>query len=128
MDAHTKEPWKIRSSPMDSRLYIYAEDRRGEIPIAQTSSNTSPVTMDMRRSGETEANARRIVACVNTCAGIPTDALERKGLPLYMHDTLTEQRDELLAIVIRYRNETPLGHQPHMIADLADAAIAKVKS
>lgn len=36
------------------------------------------------------------------------------------------KRDELLALVIRYRNETPLGHQPHMIAELADAAIAKV--
>jgi hypothetical protein len=31
----------------------------------------------------------------------------------------------LLELVIRYRNETPLGHQPHMIAHLADAAIAK---
>ena len=37
------------------------------------------------------------------------------------------ERDELLALVIRYRKETPLGHQPHMIAHLADAAIAKVR-
>lgn len=26
----------------------------------------------------------------------------------------------------RYRNETPLGHQPHMIADEADAALAQL--
>lgn len=41
---------------------------------------------------------------------------------------MERQRDELLALVMRYRNETPLGHQPYMIAELADAAIAKVKS
>lgn len=32
---------------------------------------------------------------------------------------------ELLRLVKRYRAETPLGHQPHMIAHEADAAIAK---
>ena len=32
---------------------------------------------------------------------------------------------ELLALVKRYRAETPLGHQPHMIAHEADAVIAK---
>lgn len=32
---------------------------------------------------------------------------------------------ELLALLIRYRRETPLGHQPHMIAHEADEAIAK---
>ena len=30
----------------------------------------------------------------------------------------------LLALLRRYRTETPLGHQPHMIAEQADAAIA----
>lgn len=33
---------------------------------------------------------------------------------------------ELLSLVIRYRNETPLGNQPHMIAHEADKVIAKV--
>ena len=32
---------------------------------------------------------------------------------------------ELVELVKRYRNETPLGHQPYMIADKADDAIAK---
>ena len=40
---------------------------------------------------------------------------------------IAAERDELLALVIRYRKETPLGHQPHMIAHLADEAIAKVR-
>lgn len=39
--------------------------------------------------------------------------------------SLTSQRDSLLSLVKRYRNETPLGHQPHMIAIEADVLIAK---
>ena len=38
---------------------------------------------------------------------------------------LHEVNAELMALLIRYRKETPLGNQPHMIAHLADAAIAK---
>ena len=33
--------------------------------------------------------------------------------------------DELLALLKRYRTETPLGHQPHMLAHEVDEAIAK---
>lgn len=40
-------------------------------------------------------------------------------------EQLEAERAELLALVIRYRKETPLGHQPHMIAHLADEAIAR---
>ena len=40
---------------------------------------------------------------------------------------LHEVNQELLGLVKRYRKETPLGHQPHMIAHLADDAIAKAQ-
>lgn len=40
---------------------------------------------------------------------------------------LHEVNQELLRLVKRYRAETPLGHQPHMIAHEADAAIAKAQ-
>lgn len=36
---------------------------------------------------------------------------------------LADAHDKMLALLVRYRNETPLGHQPHMIAYEADAAI-----
>ena len=35
---------------------------------------------------------------------------------------------DLLAMVKRYRKETPLGNQPHMIAGLADDIIAEVEA
>ena len=56
------------------------------------------------------------------------DAVQRALAAQCKHTKdLEAERDELLALVIRYRKETPLGHQPHMIAHLADAAIAKVR-
>ena len=42
-------------------------------------------------------------------------------------NTIREERDELLALLERYRNETPVGHQPHMICHVVDAAISRVK-
>ncbi|CAJ1837352.1 MULTISPECIES: hypothetical protein [Aeromonas] len=48
---------------------------------------------------DTKDNARRIVACVNACRGLPTDELEQKGLVAAVGTQLLEadqQRDELL--------------------------------
>ncbi len=38
---------------------------------------------------------------------------------------LERENKELRALVYRYRHETILGHQPHMIAHLADAILEK---
>lgn len=50
---------------------------------------------------ETKANARRIVACVNTCEGISTDLLENDptSCATWIDDIakLVQQRDELAA-------------------------------
>ena len=75
---HTQEPWS------------YGEDNDGwyvekdGLQIAH---------------GLTEEDARRIVACVNACAGLPTEVLERYKLGVIGVDyKLTkQQRDELLA-------------------------------
>ena len=40
---------------------------------------------------------------------------------------LKAQRDALAALLKRYRNETPLGHQPHMIAREVDAVLATLE-
>lgn len=37
--------------------------------------------------------------------------------------SLRARVEVLVDLLARYRNETPLGHQPHMIAHVADAAI-----
>lgn len=48
---------------------------------------------------------------------------ELQGLCLALASAL-EKRSALLT---RYRNETPLGHQPHMIAHEVDAALTPSK-
>ena len=78
--SHTKEPW-ITGRGLDSDK-IYALD-------------TALVAVSDKD------NARRIVACVNACAGIPTADLERSGnsvTPIFeMLIEARKQRDELLA-------------------------------
>lgn len=46
-----------------------------------------------------------------------------------LHDTrcleAADEIERLRNLVRRYRDETPLGHQPHMIAHKADAALGR---
>jgi len=66
MKQHTEEPWHV-DTPL-GHLSIFSAEGNCIIP-------TYP--------GIKAANARRIVACINACAGIPTEALEafaKKGI------------------------------------------------
>ncbi len=64
---HTKEPWEARRDP--SYYGIVSEVYAGDKFILGTGGVHSP--------SELEANTKRIVACVNACAGITTEALEK---------------------------------------------------
>lgn len=70
--AHTDEPWRVEQRMHDRERYweLYADDR----PIG-TIYGDNAVWLD-RESSE-GGNARRIVACVNSCKGWTTDTLER---------------------------------------------------
>ena len=83
---HTKEPWNGKNIPLTAS----ALERAGFYIVF----TNNPATKD-----EAEANARRIVACVNACEGIPTGVLEKQGMvPIEQvtHD-IERQRDKLLA-------------------------------
>lgn len=77
--SHTKEPWRVSGTG-----HLCAGDK--VIPY-----------------DDLKADARRIVACVNACAELPTEDLDRFGLGLIeklREDeafSLIKQRDELLA-------------------------------
>ena len=66
---HTKEPWEARSDP--SYYGIVSEVYAGDKFILGTGGVHSP--------SELEANTKRIVACVNACAGI-NDAVIEEGI------------------------------------------------
>lgn len=97
MSEHTKEPWIVAHG---SEKMVIANNRTPA--IAQTIGD------------DAIANARRIVACVNTCAGISTESLEQGGIGSLLSlgideqkrgDCAEHQRDKLLAALKYIANE-----------------------
>lgn len=85
---HTPEPWRANELQAD------IDGRNGEA-VAVCYCNDD-------NGDDAIANARRIVACVNSCAGIPTDWLESGTVGCLKNvrderDMYLKQRDELLA-------------------------------
>lgn len=84
-------------------------------------------------TANTEADARRLVACWNACDGISTEALESAGnafngwkLASYAMDDAKAQRDELLAALQNLIAWHDAEHNDNREAiDNARAAIAK---
>lgn len=94
MKQHNNEPW---------RAVEVTEDEDQLIKIrASNGANIARLWIDVddkHFSDEQRENARRIVACVNACRGLPTDELEQKGLVAAVGTQLLEadqQSDELL--------------------------------
>lgn len=73
MSEHTKEPWRMAEEVFDndgaSESVIRALDDRAAVAVTLDFGPNNP--------GMREANAKRIVACVNACAGIKTWYLEQ---------------------------------------------------
>lgn len=125
---HTPEPWewskhRFNSPPFEGTL-------EKECGIYPPLGESGPVAI---ASGE--ANARRIVACVNACAGLANEQLDRVVKnPLSSYRELMQQRDELLAALEKCRKELSAWMRDHgddiatqeAVAD-ARAAIAKAK-
>ena len=82
---HTKEPW------MCCDAEVLAGDKSDPVLICEC--DTNPYWKPYGTDGE--FNARRIVACVNACAGIPTEALE-KAQPGIIQDSLKLLCEKLL--------------------------------
>lgn len=95
MTQHTPEPWRVCEPPnndmitcdaVSGRYLVYCTRAGGQDGICKISEQ------------EQEANARRIVACVNACAGISTDTLIEYGDGnLEALFKMQQQRDELQA-------------------------------
>lgn len=103
MSEHTKEPWKY---------YELEDDRFGvKIPREKkTRYGAEPYAViggfEPEDRNEMKANARRIVACVNACAGIDDPELwvaqmmfmdSDHSASLEIIEELRQQRDDLLA-------------------------------
>lgn len=88
MSEHSPEPWVLKLADR-RREYgqeveeIFSPSVR-ERGAEQATDRDPIVETDSGYYGPTEADARRIVACVNACAGIPTEALERGALRAFL--------------------------------------------
>ena len=119
---HTKEPWVEIETECDV--------------IGSQTTNETGWLFQLRRCRpgfngqvgiEQEANARRIVACVNACEGIPTGVLEKQGMvPIEQvtHD-IEQQRDKLPAALTEIAELDILKY--HHAYAIAKGAIAEVK-
>ena len=110
---YTLEPWKSIEDQFHGEVLNFIGDKDG------------------RTIGEiyTKDDTRRIVACVNACAGLPTEVLERYKLGVIGVDykSTKQQRDELEA-ALRECREVLMHYQygGSSYKEPADKAIAKI--
>jgi hypothetical protein len=79
--SHTKEPWHTGGNG----TIIYDKDGWGIASATVFHGRNEPET--------SEENAKRIVACVNACAGIDTEIIERNQNKV---SVMLDQRDALM--------------------------------
>ncbi|MFQ2035205.1 hypothetical protein ACK35Y_20045 [Aeromonas veronii] len=89
---HTPEPWQVHQ---DASGDVFVSSAKTSFHIAEIGSEDDEAVIP---------DARRIVACVNACHGLPTEELEQKGLVAAVGTQLLDveqQRDELLSLAER---------------------------
>lgn len=87
---HTKEPWAVSKAKHMGGEYQIAV-------IAESRGDRSLVIhAEQGNEDQDDANARRIVACVNACAGIATHELELMVGALSIHNQITNTLPEKL--------------------------------
>ena len=128
MTQHTAEPWDLMPHGI-----IYG----GPVQQCANGSTKSQIAMtigaDFMAPGEQQANARRIVACVNICAGISTEDLEQHS-DIVSAQLATEHaqetlRDELAAALTKVTSDLfyqiEARHGPKTAAEYPSIAEAK---
>ena len=128
---HTPEPWRVFSHSW-SNTSVLADG----FDHAICGLDINHATEESQESDEAlmGANARRIVACVNACAGIPTEALE-DGSARAERDQLREMTGGTFYEIKKQRDELmkALEHQCEVLnrngysTNKAQEAIARVK-
>ena len=114
----TKGPWKTEREGINALI------RGGDATIVAVRHR---LPADVH-----EANARRIVACVNACEGISTENLEDNRpvkWVIQQYNNVVKQRDELLKALMLaesvYRQNCVNEGEPSSVLDAMQAAILK---
>jgi hypothetical protein len=106
MMEHTKEPWSLGKWIDDQERYIDAIQGDADLNFSKWEGLAVVFGSDDFSGGheKCEANARRIVACVNACKGLSTEAIETFGesIPggmVFYLEKANKDRDAALAMV-----------------------------
>ena len=94
MSEHTKEPWRLGRFTGPAS-YEEVRETVGNMDVV-VDTDIGPYVLaacNVNFPEDARANARRIVACVNACAGIPNGNLESGGVL----ETVIGERNKLLA-------------------------------
>lgn len=90
---HAKEPWFISKGIFVDGCIITSESRTGMVEICKIES----AYLDDEEKNDFEeeqiSNAKRIVTCINACAGLTHEQLEEGCI-----QSIIKQRDDLLNI------------------------------
>lgn len=129
MADYTPGPWHVDCDPTDPQEYqtlIAIPEGTYGTWVARTEHNWNEAEFGERRISwkEAQGNARRIVACVNACAGIPIEFLENGGVA-----KLVEALATIKAIPGNVDHDTPGGsNAAHarggMVMDMKNVAAA----
>jgi len=113
MKRHAPEPWRVVENPQGA-VFVYS----GDIPVCRVDllANAAHGTKPLE-------DARRIVACVNACRGIPTDVLD--GYPVIgdLIGALVECRGELVNVYSLHGGDETMSHA----IEMADNALKQAK-
>jgi hypothetical protein len=105
MSEHTKGPWRVEEG-----IHQFCKEPGHAIKGNNTEGvNIIAFLWTRHVEVEQEANARRIVACVNACEGIPTEALEcqaKKEITAKLIEQNRELRDSLIELSNWMRDHT----------------------
>ena len=113
MNKHTAEPWKVMPDPVYQGQHPYHENRFIATDDALFEDGfddleAGELIASMRDGENQQANARRIVACVNACVGLADPAAEIAAMKLtregwdVMGATLASEREAIKAMEARY--------------------------
>jgi hypothetical protein len=90
--------------------------------IDGTKLDVPRIRAEVERLAASEARAERLDAMLQHRAD---EAAEMERMLRAEFDKASAQMRTLHILLARYRDETPAGHQPHMIAHQADAALGR---
>lgn len=129
---HTKGPWRVAEMGYSTHpVYICTEYLRRGGPVVHGSAGAI-AKLPHSKFHNIEANARRIVQCVNACEGLPNDALDGGWTALGMSHYAKSLEDALAEAIdwIETVHEGEYGHNTRRddMADKLRAALSKATS